>query len=70
MRLEKAPMPEQWARTIHRLYQIVVGGGGSSLPVGILGEQEGALPGGTAVQLNFLLDVGLYSSLHAAVMIP
>jgi hypothetical protein len=26
MRLEKAPMPEQWARTIHRLYQIVVGG--------------------------------------------
>jgi hypothetical protein len=27
MRLEKAPMPEQWARTIHRLYQIVVGGG-------------------------------------------
>jgi hypothetical protein len=68
MRLEKASMPEQWARTIHRLYQIVVGG--SSLPVGILGEQEGALPGGTAVQLNFLLDVGLYSSLHAAVMIP
>lgn len=67
VQLKRASMPEQWARAMHRLCKIVVGR--SSVPVGVLTEQ-GEMPlAGTAVQLSFLLDVGLYSSLHATVWI-